>query len=180
MTNEDNDNDSNNSIKSKVNAPPSEAFQLNGKILNDGNNDKQSLFSQLPIRSKSRLFDFAGSNSRIASETNFSQSTWLQEEHQSTLQGGGGCSNIFPNDESQKEDKPKSSLFGAIMKFSSNIKSSSFSSSSSSYKGLSQTHAEGKVSRNDNPTTTDVGGISSLLTSPSGKSIMNLVNRVLE
>lgn len=177
MTNEDNDNDSNNSIKSKVNAPPSEAFQLNGKILNDGNNDKQSLFSQLPIRSKSRLFDFAGSNSRIASETNFSQSTWLQEEHQSTLQGGGGCSNIFPNDESQKEDKPKSSLFGAIMKFSSNIKSSSFSSSSSSYKGLSQTHAEGKVSRNDNPTTTDVGGISSLLTSPSGKSIMNLVNR---
>jgi hypothetical protein len=161
---------------------------------------QSSLFSQLPVRNKSRLFDFGGennnnNNNNIAAETamtNFSQPTWLQEDHQSTLLGDGSSSQLFPSDDGseshssavqvrrrqsqsqsqQQKQHGKSSLFGAVMrKFGSSIPSSPF--------GKGSNH-----NRDDNVDDTSAaaaagggGGISSLLTSPSGKSIMNIVNR---
>jgi len=144
---------------------------------------QSSLFSQLPVRSKSRLFDPVDNN-KIAAETamtNFSQSTWLQEEHQSTLLGGDGSSQLLPFDESQITDyssvrrpqQEKSSLFGAVMrKFSSSI-----SGPSSPFSLGSKRTRESSFSRNDDTTTGGGGAVSNLLMSPSGKSIMNIVNR---
>ena len=156
---------------------------------------QSSLFSQLPVRNKSRLFDLGennNNNNNIAAETamtNFSQPTWLQEDHQSTLLGDGSSSQLFPSEDGseshssaiqvrrrqsqsqsqQQKQQGKSSLFGAVMrKFGSSIPSSPF--------GKGSNH-----NRDDNVDDTSAGGggggISSLLTSPSGKSIMNIVNR---
>ncbi len=126
-----------------------------------------SLFGQLPVRRKSRLFDDTvpteynqnnGSDKIVAETimaTNFSasQSTWLQDDHQSTLLGGDSR---FPDRSQFQTNNPpepaeKASLFGAVMRqFGSNISSSP-----------QKKH----------------GGFRNLMASPSGKTIMNIVNQ---
>lgn len=170
---------------------------------------QSSLFGQLPSRSKSRLFDdVLMSNSftenrrnnstvgngivaetMMTSATNFSRSeaTWLQEDHQSTLIGGGQSKFYIPGDSKsqprtensklqEQKQEGKSSLFGAVMRqFSSSISSSPFRNgrkrSSSSMDSSPQKNSGSAVA------SVSGGGFRGLMASPSGKSIMNIVNQ---
>jgi hypothetical protein len=171
-----------------------------------------SLFGQLPVRSKSRLFDDlvtsnsnvhnnttnknnnADFNNNIAAETimttfSRSQSTWLQEDHQqSTLLGDdysednnsnsqhqSGTEHPKPKGRVKKEDHGtgKSSLFGAVMRqFSSSITSALPAAPSSPFKTSRK-----RSSSNGSAGAGAGGGFRDLMASPSGKTIMNIVNQ---
>lgn len=135
-----------------------------------------SLFSQLPVRTKSRLLSDIDcsqtdatairknydSDNSVVPETAMdaysqSQSTWLQEDRQSTL-----GSQSQAKERSGEQQERRSSLFGAVMqKFGSGMKSSFPMQPSSPSK----------------TTATANGAFQSLIASPSGKTIMNIVNQ---
>ena len=157
---------------------------------------QSSLFGQLPVRRRSRLFDdILPSSSNIQNKkqsnavadnivaetmTNFSHSqpTWLQDDHQSTFfmeeSKNGDTSSQFnqPPTRSQAEQRPgeKSSLFGAVMRqFGSSISSALPPSSPFGRRKTSST--AGTSPSNGN------GSFRDLMSSPSGKTIMNIVNQ---
>ena len=160
---------------------------------------KSSLFGQLPVRRRSRLFDdILPSSSNIQNKkqsnavvdnivaetmTNFSHSqpTWLQDDHQSTFfmeeSKNGDTSSQFnqPPTRSQAEQRPgeKSSLFGAVMRqFGSSISSALPPSSPFGRRKTSGTAGTSPSNGNGGN-----GSFRDLMSSPSGKTIMNIVNQ---
>ena len=167
---------------------------------------QSSLFGQLPIRNRSRLFDdivscnseanniskinnTIGNNfaaeTTFASATNFScsQSTWLQEDHQSSFIGEDNKSQTMTKDSEIQEQNQtgKSSLFGAVMRqFGSSISSNLPSHPLSPYRNRQQNNTlESSSQKSDSGTTSahGGGGLRDLMASPSGKTIMNIVNQ---
>ncbi len=158
-----------------------------------------SMFGELVVQKKSRLFDDLipsssrtetklnnnnnndNNNKYVVAETNMatnfsgSQSTWLQDDHQSTLMAADSrftdTRSQFPAD-SQSEPTTtaeKSSLFGAVMR--------QFGSSISSAIPPSSPFRRRATTNDDNSLQPNTVGFRNLMASPSGKTIMNIVNQ---
>ena len=164
---------------------------------------QSSLFGQLPVRSKSRLFDGivtsstgnvlsknngnAVANSTVAeSMTNFSpsQPTWLPDDHQSTFFGGESkiddtrsqSRNEHPTPEQEQIPGEKSSLFGAVMRqFGSSI--SSALPPTSPFRRSPISTVDVSLQKNSSGFGGGGGSFRGLMASPSGKTIMNIVNQ---
>jgi hypothetical protein len=171
---------------------------------------QSSLFSQLPTRSRSHLFDHIGalgssSSSNHNNNKNSQRSSWMPEEgedNQSTLMASQigeektlfGTSSNSGQEEEKRFREPKSSLFGAVMrKVSSSIShalpGSPFGKTAQSTESLT-TNAVGSSTTGKHSgggggggtakeTSSSLfgGGVTGILSSPSGKTIRNLVNR---